>query len=172
MGDHGRVQKQSFYRHSLTVPTAIRAPGAPHGLEHHTPVELNDLTATILDAAGLEPQEVLGSKSWPIGHDRVPCRSLLPMARGEQAAVREWSFSEGSFWECLQSTDYKYVRRFRTSPEGPSDELLFDLRKDPQELHNLATNPDLAGVLETFRARREWVFDQTPPAQLLRSPDR
>lgn len=165
MGDHGRVQKQSFYRHSLTVPTALRVPGAPQGLVHDSPVELTDLTATMLDAAGLDPQQVLGSKTWPVGHNTVPCRSLLPMARGEQSSVRDFSFSEGRDWECLQSKDYKYVRRFRSGPEGPPDELLFDLRNDRHELRNRAFDPKFTGVLEGFRARREWIFDQTPPAQ-------
>ncbi len=165
MGDHYLVQKQSYWRHSLTVPTAIRLPGAPQGLVHDAPAELTDLTATILDAAGMDPQTAL-SKGWPHGNDRVPCRSLLPMVRGEVDSVREWSFSEGADWECLQTRQYKYARHLRTSPDGVR-ELLFDLESDPGESRNLAHDPACGEILAQFRANREYVMDTTPPAQLI-----
>jgi arylsulfatase len=165
MGDHYRVQKTTWWHSSLTVPTAIRMPGAPTGLVHRAPVELTDLTATILDAAGLDPVEVL-AKPWPSGHDRVPCRSLLPMIRGEMSSVREYSFSEGGDWECLCTGRYKYVRMCPGKCDEAARELLFDLSEDPGEQRNLAGEAGEAERLTWFRAQREWVLDATPPAQI------
>ncbi|MCC5806668.1 MAG: sulfatase-like hydrolase/transferase [Opitutales bacterium] len=166
MGDHFRVQKAVPWYSSLTVPTTVRMPGAPLGLTHAAPVELTDLTATILDAAGIDPQEAL-SRPWPAGNAAVPCRSLLPMVRGETDSVREFSFSEGPDWECLCTRTHKYVRERRTSPQTPPVERLFDWSTDPAELENLAARPESAETLEWFRARREWVVESTPPAQML-----
>lgn len=168
MGDHFRVQKSTFWRNSLTVPTAVLLPGAPRGLVHRSPVELTDLTATILDAAGLDAAQVL-SKPWPAGHDRVPCRSLLPMVRGEADTIRDCSFSEGTDWECLQTASHKYVRLISQSP-GQRNELLFDLVNDPTESINVASAPDNQALLEWFRIRREEILDATPAAQLTHVP--
>ncbi len=164
MGDHFRIQKNTFWHSSLTVPTAVSLPGAPCGLVHSSPIELTDLTATILDAAGLDVGGVL-SKRWPAGHCRVPCRSLLPMVRGDVDSIRDCSFSESADWECLQTASHKYVRLVSQAP-GERNELLFDLISDPQEATNIARLPDNAALLEWFRIRREEILDATPAAQL------
>lgn len=162
-----------------TFPRALRDAGyhtAAVGKLHYLqtwpwgtgPGEGNDLTATILDAAGLDAAQVL-SKPWPAGHDRVPCRSLLLMVRGESEAIRDCSFSEGTDWECLQTTSHKYVRLISGSP-GQRNELLFDLVNDPTESVNVAGAPNNQALIEWFRIRREEILDATPSAQLTHVP--
>jgi choline-sulfatase len=166
LGDRNRMSKLQPWRHSVTVPTAIRHPGHLGRRLCTSPVEITDLTATMLDAAGIDPQEAL-AKSWPAFHDRVPCRSLMPIVRGEAESIRETAFSEcHDLWHMIQSSDWKYIR-YLTRPGGePASELLFSCRNDPDEQTNRAADPACRGVLDSLREARERVLDMTPPAQL------
>jgi arylsulfatase len=174
LGDHARMHKKSFYRSSLTVPAAIRHPDYLIKRKISAPVELTDITATILDAAGINPQEEL-SKSWPAENNNVPCRSLLPILRGETEKIRDYSFSEcNNAWQALQSEEWKYVRILyhgveqfgsKDYPEKRFQERLFNLKDDPQELTDESLNPQYQEIIDWFRRERDFVIDTTPFAQ-------
>ncbi|MCC5844172.1 MAG: sulfatase-like hydrolase/transferase [Verrucomicrobia bacterium] len=164
MGDHGRVQKSTYYRESLTVPTLVRDPRQPAHRVYTPPVELTDLTATILDTAGLDPQTVL-SEPWPAYRDRIPCRSLRP-ALTDDTPVREFAFSESSQnWHCMQSATRKYVRHILPDVDPGFHEEFFDLVNDPREQRNLAHFPDEREALQRHRHALEHLLATTPPAQ-------
>lgn len=165
MGDHMRIQKSSWYKESCTVPAAVRHPDYLERKILDTPVELTDLTATILDAAGLDYREVL-SKEWPAFHDLVPCRSLMPLIRGEAEKIRDFTFSECSgLWQMIQDERFKYAVDLRYEEPGRMEEVLLDTRSDPEELVNLAQEEEYREVLSLMRERRQWINDTTPPAQ-------
>lgn len=165
MGDHARVQKGDFWRESLEVPTAIRHPQYLNGSACHTPVELTDLTATILDIAGLNPAEAL-SKSFPAFHNRIPCRSLMPILREDKKRIRDYAFSESKGeWNCLVSDRFKYARRFAPEIGEKSVEYLFDMTKDPREIKNLADDPGFQHELYEHRNRLLSILETTPSAQ-------
>ncbi len=170
MGDHCRVQKQSFYHQSQQVPLAIRYPGYVQASGYDCPVELTDITATLLDAAGLNPQEAL-AMDWPAFQSNIPCRSLLPLLRGEVDSVRDYAFSEwGNQWSSLTESDWKYVLfHAYEDPDDPA-ELLFDLNADPNEEHNLAQSPEHQEQINYFRRRLTWLRNQTPHAQTSWAP--
>lgn len=166
LGDHARMSKLQPWRQSVTVPTAIRHPDYPGRRVCSAPVETTDLTATILDVAGVDWRKAL-SKPWPAFHNRVPCRSLIPIVRGEQDRVRDAAFSEcANLWELVQTDQWKYVR-YLAGPQGePRRELLFEVREDPDELHDRATDAAYRPVLDQLRATRDTVIETTPAAQL------
>ena len=170
MGDHGMVQKSTPYHQALRVPTAIRHPDHLDGRRVAAPTEMTDLTATMLDVAGLNAPEVL-SKPWPAFHDRVPCRSLLPVIRGETDRVRDFVFSEcGGWWSGITDDAHKYVRYHDTSDPARPHEALYDLAADPDELRNLAGDPAMVAVLDRARARLLHVLERTPAAQTRWAP--
>lgn len=184
LGDHLRLQKSSPYRESLTVPLAIRLPDdaarGPVASQRRVdaPVELTDITATIIDCAGLDPGEAL-AKPWPAFHGRVPCRSLVPVLRGERERVRDFTFSEcRGDWQCIQDDTYKYVKWLDYDAPGSAREELYDLTSDPDELSPLRFTRTEQSVLSAeqrevvglMRSRLEWVLDATPPAQLRWAP--
>jgi arylsulfatase A-like enzyme len=171
------------------VPRPAR--NAAGGAFVHTPVELTDITATILDAAGLDPRTAL-SKPWPAFHDRVPCRSLLPVVRSatlaespratsevaELRGPRDFSFSEcGGLWQCIQDDEYKYVRELDYA-DPPAREILYHVASDPHEMQPHEVGDAKAdglsehehAELELMRARLQWVMDATPAAQLRWAP--
>lgn len=180
MGDHFRMQKSSPFAQSVVVPGAIRHPDHLCELRNHSPVELTDFTATLLDVAGLDAKEVL-SRSWPSYNDIIPCRSLMPMIRGEQEQIRDFAFSEcdakwhDNFgkeqpfcWQMIKSREWTYIRHHdmrSQDPENFCEEYLFDRLNDPDELENKVANPELNNILELARKRRDWVMTTTPTAQ-------
>ena len=174
LGDHGKLQKTFAYRCSLTVPTAIRHPGYVNRRRIESPIELTDLTATMLDIAGLDPVQSLG-KPWPSFHDIVPCRSLMPLVAGETGSIRDFSFSEcNGDWQAIQDDRYKYVRMLRRSSPDALAERFYDLDADPDERVDLLASSDLSrpvlDALERSRSRLSWVNDSTPPAQTRWAP--
>lgn len=171
MGDHGEMQKQSFYRSSVNVPLAVRHPHYLHGVVSDAPAEIIDITATILEIAGLDPQEAL-SKEWPAFHDRVPCRSMMPFLRGEAEIIREDAFSECyGVWQMLMNEQWKFVHYLQewTEDDRPR-ELLFNIQDDPQERINRIDDPACAEVVDRMRRRLQRRMDETPTAQLNWAP--
>lgn len=164
MGDHFRVQKSQPWRESITVPTAIVHPDYPTARVCASPVELTDLTATILDVAGLKAADALGS-AFPLFNDRVPGRSLLPIVRGEKSAVRDFSFSEcDGCWWCVQDASRKFIR-WRLD-DGRLRHALYDLENDPGEQLDLAARPEWRGEVDRLREVLDTVLAGTPAIQL------
>ena len=170
MGDHRMMQKQEPWRSSATVPCLIRHPDHLAGGLNHSPVEITDLTATIMDVAGLDPRAAL-SRNWPAFHNRVPARSLLPILQGRAESVRDFAFSEcNGRWQMIQTRQWKYIRHLEYDAPGARREQLYDRQADPQEQVNLAAAAAPQGVLEQCRRQCDFVVDRTPPAQLRWAP--
>lgn len=169
LGDHHLVGKSVPYAQSVTVPTAIRHPAYLGRRSCSSPVELIDLTATILDVAGIDPSVAL-SKPWPVFDDRIPCRSLMPIVRGESEAVRDYAFSEHVGWQMLLDDRYKYVRYPAASLDEPAREALFDTVADPDEQSGRVGGAEHAEALKRLRDFLSRAVDTTPAAQLRWAP--
>lgn len=165
MGDHRRVQKSLYYRESQQVPLAIRHPAHLTGQRNESMVELTDISATILDAAGLDPQTEL-SLPFPVHNNVVPCRSLLPIIKGEVDSIRDFAYSEcQNAWSCITSEHYKYVRlHYSNDPDAP-EELFFHTQSDPSESLSLLGDPSHNDSLLWHRRRLDFIRDKMPPAQ-------
>jgi arylsulfatase A-like enzyme len=87
-------------------------------------------------------------------------RSLVPFLDGKRR--RDWRsdfFCEHRMehasipkWEGIRDERYVYARY---DGQVPAYEFLHDLKRDPDQLTNLATNPKYAKQLARFRARNE-----------------
>jgi choline-sulfatase len=169
LGDHGIMAKQSPYWQSATVPAAIRHPDYLSRKVAAAPVEIIDLTATILDMAGINPEQAL-SKDWPSFHNIVPCKSLMPIITGEGSRIKPYAFSEcQGQWQSVQNEKYKYVRylkykRTEWGAVGPV-ELFYSLQDDPDERINRIHDSELAEEVQRCRTYRDYIMDTTPPAQ-------
>ena len=164
LGDHGFFQKARPQWQSLNVPTAIRHPDHLNTSQITSPVEITDLTATILDAAGLDPVQAL-SKDWPAFNNLIPCRSLLPLIRGEIDEVRDHAFSECSGrWSTITTATSKYIRYHGDDPDQPN-ECYYDLEADPDECDNRIHNPDLAERIDWHRRRLFNALERYPACQ-------
>lgn len=81
------------WRESSSVPVAVRHPDMAPGQVHGSVISLIDVTATILDVAGIDPVDAL-SRPFPAWNQVVPALSLMPLLRGETSAIREYTYTE------------------------------------------------------------------------------
>lgn len=147
LGDRGFQGKWSHYDESLRVPLVIYDPRLPRGQRGRVidAMALNlDLPATFLDWAGVERPPVYEG------------RSLRPLLQGGVPADwRTYFFCEHVdlaptlTWEGIRGERFMYARYF---DQQPAYEFLHDLKADPDELENIATEAAQADALRSMRA--------------------
>ncbi len=148
MGNRGLAGKWSHYDESLRVPLIVadpRVPDSQRGKVTDAPALNLDLPATFLDWAGIEiPERYQGLSIKPIVDDAVPADWRTETFH-EHFAVR----NRIPAFEGLRNEQFKYVRYF----DHGNREFLHDLKNDPDELVNLADDPEHAATLEAMRER-------------------
>jgi len=145
LGDHHYFRKCEPYEGSSSIPFLIQGSNDLEIITGQTcmqPVALEDLMPTLLEFAGIPcPDSVDGT-------------SLVPVLRGADKKIRPWlhgehapCYGQDQAYHFLADGRMKYIWR-------PHDgrEQLFDLEKDPQELHDLAT-PENSAQVEPWRKR-------------------
>ena len=118
LGDHNRFGKAIWYRQSIQVPMVIYGQGTRSGVTITSPVELQDLTSTILDFAG----------SSFLTEDSISLRGVLS---GTEDSIRSYQYSALSDWKVIKDDTWKFVIR----KDGRS---LFNIKEDINELHDIA----------------------------------
>lgn len=148
IGSHGLRGKQNMYEHSIGVPLIFCGPGIRGRARSAAPCYLRDLFPTICDLAGAPV---------PPG---LPSRSLVPILRGERVSARE--FVVGYFRDSqrmIRTDRWKLIRYPRAGREQ-----LFDLRGDPEEIRDLAPDPEHAGTIARLRGDLQaWLADNGDP---------
>lgn len=142
LGDHGLCHKFHHYEGSCRTPIILRHPGviAPSvtlpGL-----VESADVPQTILDVAGLTPDERLAALP------ASPGMSFWDYCRQAGDTFRDSVYSETrGYSRMLRRGDWKYTRT-----PGQSGSL-YNLAADPYELDNCVDRPEFAGCLRDMQA--------------------
>jgi iduronate 2-sulfatase len=144
LGEHGLWQKQSLFEESTRVPLLIAAPGRKaRGQTSAGLVELVDLYPTLADLCDLSPPSNLAGRSLcPLLDD--------PKQPGKPAAisqVRRGGPNDFFLGYALRTERYRYVEW----DEGRQGAQLYDHQNDPEEFHNLATDPQHAGTVATMK---------------------
>jgi arylsulfatase A-like enzyme len=144
------------YDASTHLPFLIRGPGIPHGRSTRAVVGDVDLAATVMDAANARPGHVLDGRSVIPYARNVHLRNLRPFlhttagqgshgrtntreggARGTETRVPAWS--------AVRTTRWLYVQY-----RGGWTEL-YDLKRDPWEMHSRSRDPLLRQQRNTLR---------------------
>jgi len=111
-----------------------------------------DLPATFLDWAGIEvPKRYQGRSLQPIISSETPADWPVESFH-EHFAVR----NRIPAFEGLRNKQFKYVRYI----DHGGYEFLHDLKKDPDELVNLASHPDYAETVQAMRRRLDERVEQ------------
>jgi arylsulfatase A-like enzyme len=119
--DHGH----HAYDEVVRVPIIMSPPhGArtdwPRGRVIRAPVHTFDISATILDLAGIPPEPEFQAKSF------------LPVLRGDVVNVWEYSFTDAEDARALRNARWKLIQDRKSG-----EEMLFDLEADSIEAVNL-----------------------------------
>jgi arylsulfatase A-like enzyme len=154
IGRHGLMGKQNLYDHSVHVPLVMAGPGVPRGETRDAYAYLLDIAPTLCELADIPvPATVEG-------------RSLVPALRAPDDAIRETLyFAYRGYQRAVQNARYKLIEYV---VDGARTTQLFDLRTDPWELHNLASDPAHRNTVASLReAMLRWrdALDDNQPDQ-------
>jgi arylsulfatase len=169
LGDHGLfVKGVHLYDEAIRVPMLMRWPARiPAGSVVTAPVQLHDVAATVLAAAGISMPAAVTS-----------ARDLLPAAAGVTGSTHPYvctvyrntgiNDAKVYFSPPLNSTMLRDERHklivYHAIPEAgtPVSLQLFDVSADPKEQHNLAADPQSAAVLARLLAALvDWLQGQS-----------
>jgi arylsulfatase A-like enzyme len=136
LGSHGLVGKQSVYEHSVGVPLLFVGPGIPQNQRRDAPVYLMDILPTICELNRLSTTRNLDGKS------------LARVIQGEQSKVRDSMYF-----------NYKHLQRAVLRDEWKlicypqiNHQQLFNLKNDPDEMHDLSSQPEQAQRIQELKA--------------------
>lgn len=146
LGDHYHWRKTYPYEGSSHVPFIVKWPemlkvAAPAGGTIDQPVELRDFLPTFLEVAGgtvppdMDGKSLLGL----VGQRPVAWRKYIDL---EHATC----YSEDNYWAALTDGKIKYIWNFHTGREQ-----LFDLARDPKEVHDCSADATYAARLQELR---------------------
>jgi arylsulfatase A-like enzyme len=146
LGEHGWFDKRWMYEESLSTPLMVRWPGVTKpGTVNHDMVTNVDFAETCLEAAGETiPDDMQG-------------RSLVPVLKGETPDDWRKSFYyhyyEYPGWHMVQRhygvrTDrYKLIHFYQIG-----EWEMYDLEKDPHEMHSVYGDPAYADIQAELHA--------------------
>ena len=148
--DHGHSQKWTMYDLITRIPLIAWSPNRfPAGRAVDALCQQMDLGPTILELAGVEAPPTLEAVT------------MLPALTGEDWPGRDYVFAEQvkdgiltgcEFMTMVRNKSWKLVH-FLDEPHGQ----LFDMLKDPDEMHNLWNNADASAIKqELLGVLREW----------------
>jgi uncharacterized sulfatase len=158
-GSHFRTRngeyKRSCHEASVRVPLVVRGPGFEGGNRVDEPISLVDLSATLLDAAGIEPPTTFEGDS------------TLPLVEAERNGIEEsWKedvfiqISESEVGRALRTDRWKYAVYAPDADGGAEpasdryrERYLYDLAADPYEHVNLAGRSEYESVAARLRER-------------------
>jgi arylsulfatase A-like enzyme len=117
-----------MYEHSMKPPLIVVGPSVPKGKQRDALVYLQDIMATTLDLAGVEPP------------DYIEFNSLMPLIKAPKAPSHY-----DAIYGCYTPTLQRMIRigshKLIVYPKADVMRL-YDLDKDPHELNDLAGDPE------------------------------
>jgi len=141
LGSHGLLGKQSIYEHSMGCPLIFAGPGIPRSAASQAFSYLLDIFPTVCALTGIQaPTGVEGKNLKPIWENQVDnVRDSLFLSFSKiQRSVRD------ERWKLIRYPDINHTQ-------------LFDLKNDPDELHNLANDPTQAERVQEMLLRlKQW----------------
>jgi len=158
LGSHGGLLDKGWHHFEEThrIPLIIRVPGGESkGQTHDEFASLADIYPTILDLANVSEAEVSAHGA-----------SLLPLVQGDPIVWRDSVVTEflglGNIATCMKTIR---AGNLKYGYNSIARDELYDLEKDPFEMHNLIDDPAYATRVEEMKDRlAQWMSDTSDPA--------
>ncbi|MEX2512929.1 MAG: sulfatase-like hydrolase/transferase [Cyclobacteriaceae bacterium] len=136
VGHHGLMGKQNMFDHSVRTPLTIVGPGIPKNKKYNQQVYLQDVSATMLDLAGVEkPTSTVFHSLMPYINDNA--NSAYPIIYSAYLNLQRM----------VRTDQHKLIVYPKLNKL-----LLFDLGKDPEELRDLSEDPAYQSVKREMMA--------------------
>lgn len=142
LGEKGLWLKRKTFDRAARVPLIIKQPNGLANVSSQRTVELIDLYPTLVDLAGFDVPNTL---------DGVSLRPLLndPTTRWERPAITQVYFSEDAQGYSLRNERWRYTEW----NEGQDGRELYDHSVDPDDVTNLAHQPEYSQLIKTLSAQ-------------------
>lgn len=161
-GEHGfwghgaATLPSNLHRAAHNIPMIMRQPSMTEaGVRSKLMASNMDVFATILDHAGIEPNETA-----------LPSRTLMPILNGSD--LSDWGadvvFSEQEETRVIRTPKWAFFKRFEGAPKKFEDEL-FDVENDPGETLNLVADPAFADIVSALSGQLAAFFETHANAQ-------
>ncbi len=134
VGRHGLMGKQNMFDHSVRVPFVVNGPGIEKNKKIDGAIYLQDIMPTTLELADVKKPK------------HVQFKSILPILKGKR--TQNYTSLYGAYLNVQRSVtmgDYKLILYPKISKT-----LLFNLKKDPLEMVDLAKNADSKPIIKTL----------------------
>jgi len=154
LGEWGMYDKRFMHEPSIRVPLMVRYPRLIQPGTTCEQIALNvDIAPTLLELAGVRPPSSMHG------------RSLVPILKNEPPAQwrKDWLYEYYEYpqWEHVRphrgvrTERYKLIHYYPLPdfPDEPEEFELYDLKKDPGELHNLHGSPGYAALTQQLLER-------------------
>ncbi len=138
LGQHGLMGKQSLYEHSIRVPLIISGPGLQKNVRSDAFVYLSDISPTLYDYLNITPPST------------VEAKSLLPILHDPSKSVRKAIYNVYGHWSrSIKTADgFKMIAY---NVKGKLTTQLFNLKKDPWEMHDLSGDKTFIAKMAALR---------------------
>lgn len=134
LGEHHMWKKAKLWEEAIHVPVIISAPGKTKGASCEQTVELVDLYPTLTDLAGLPPDPAAQGDS---------LASLLDDPTKSRDKKNAFIQVNGGFGLRQGRWAYMWYPKSKKHPEGS---MLYDMRQDATQYHNLAQRKEHQGT--------------------------
>jgi len=148
VGEHGLIDKRNAYEASIRVPLVVWEPGTvPANKVNPGRIRNLDFAPTFLDVAGAQrPQQFEGTSAWGLWAGKRAPSDWKP---GDFTYEYYWEYNfpmtPGTF--AIERDRVKYIQYYGVYD---TDEL-YDLKSDPEEMHNLVDDPKWAAKKQELR---------------------
>jgi arylsulfatase A-like enzyme len=135
LGEKGITGKNTLWDDGTRVPLVFAGPGIKPKQLCGKPAELLDIYPTLLELCGLP------------ANDKLEGHTLMPQLK-DASAPRKWPAitTHNHDNHGVRSEHWRYIQYADGSKE------LYDMRKDPNEWSNLATNPEYSDIIKQHQA--------------------
>ena len=164
LGERGLWFKKHFFDHAARVPLVIHAPSRFPAARRRDNVALVDLLPTVCDLAEVDladraPRPPDGASLLPLCEDPAPMRDTPVFGEITSEGVSSPMFM---------------VRcgAFKLMTGGGAPDLLFDLRADPEERNDLASDPGSRDTLLALRRLADDTWDSDKLEREVRASQR
>ncbi len=146
--------KGTIYEGGVNVPLIITGPGVERGAVPDALVNSSDLFLTIMEMAGIDPDETVPDD---VIHDSVSFLSVL--SNPDDPSPRDWIFADEFFggFAGVETADYAMRNERYKLLRFDGTEEFYDLKEDPFEHENLLMGELSAEERADYRSLQEQI---------------
>lgn len=138
IGQHGMMGKQNLYEHSIGVPLILCGPGIPQNEKREAFLYLFDIFPTLCQLTEINASETVQGKSFAeaIPKDVIHRETMV------------YGYKE--YMRAYRKGDYKLIEYL---VNGERNTQLFNLKNDPLEMQNLASNKEFESKFTELKSK-------------------